>query len=1039
MVMPPDVRNYLTRGVLCLLVCWLTPALALDPERESHQHLHDVWQIDDGLPQNGVAAIAQGHHGYLWLGTQEGLVRYDGQEFVVFDKYNTEAMLESQVRALAVGNQGELWVGTEGGLLLYKRGVFQAFTEISGLPHHVITSIAIGYDDSVWVGTPGGLARFGGGGTRNVWRTEDGLLSNDVRALAVGAGGEVWVATGMDSPQRGLQKLEHEKLVTVLKGEGEVARGVAALWLDVSGVIWVGIKGSEVGLIEVFPDGRRKSYGKKDGLTDDEVFAIYRDAAQNLWIGTGQGGLNRLRDGEFTAITVEHGLSNRKVEALFEDREGSLWVGTGTGGLNRFRDGQFSSITTRDGLPTGLVWSVYQEPSGVLWVGGDNGFARVEGAKVTHTYSEADGLLNNVISAFYREPNGPLWVASEAGVSRMVGSRFENFGTQHGLSNGDVRVIVGDGKGGLYFGTHGGGITQRRADGTFKITDTSHGLTHNEITSMLVDSKQRVWAGTSEGLSLIETDGKIRTFTKAQGFMNGPVFTVVEDTEGQIWVGTLKGLYLYRNGGFVHFTVRSGLMDDKVYSILADGRGFFWMSCNKGVFRVLRAQLLDMADGLRDSVVSTSFGVEDGMRSSECNYGGGNSGTKLLDGTLVFPTIAGVVWIDPAEESNMRSPPVLIEKVVADHRLIRASGDWLAPPGVESMAFHFAAPSFVVPEKIAFSYRLVGLDSEWVDAGSRRVAHYANLKPGSYRFEVRSRNKYGNSSKSNASFSFTLTPEFHQTQWFYIVAVLTGFLSILVFHRFRVRNLEEHEATLALLVRERTEQLEAANLQLVEQSFRDPLTGLRNRRYVLESIDKDIATVNRAYFTSPEVVERNDDGLVFVMLDLDHFKSVNDTYGHVAGDKVLQQVAGILKTAGRLTDSVVRWGGEEFLLIARNTGPDSAPVLARRIRQAFKRHVFDVGDGVKLQLTCSLGWACYPFIASDCGVMGWEEVVGVADKALYAAKNSGRDAWVGIVSTPKSPEEYLYKLIRADVPGLLAAKELAVVASFTDHQEIEWD
>lgn len=1026
---------------LALLACLLSSgvAQALDPERQNHQHLHDVWQIDDGLPQNGVAAIVQSLDGYLWLGTQEGLVRYDGQEFVVFDKYNTEAMLESQVRALAIGNEGELWIGTEGGLLLYKRGVFQAFTEISGLPHHVITSIAIGYDESVWVGTRGGLARFGGGGTRQVWTAKEGLLSSNVRAISVGINGDVWIATGVDSNSRGLQKLSDDKLTTVLSGEKQVGRGVSCLWLDVDGGVWAGTRGSTAGLIHIDSSMNTRSYFEKDGLSDDDIMSLYRDSAQNLWIGTYKGGLNRFRDGEFAAINSEEGLGQQRVESLYEDREGSLWVGTGTGGLNRFRDGQFSSVTVHDGLASGLVWGVYADPKGGLWVGGDRGFAWVSGGRVVKRFSDKDGILNNVIAGFYREPKGDLWIATEGGVARMRKGSFENFRVSDGLSSPDIRVVTGDGKGGVYFGSHGGGVNHRRSDGTIDIIDTEDGLTHNQVSAIFRDSKARVWVGTSEGLNRLEDDGSVKQFSQADGLTNSQIFSVYEDSSGRIWVGSVKGLYLYREGKFIHFTVRSGLFDDKVYTILEDGRGYFWMSCNKGVSRVRISELLELADGLRDSVTNTSFGTEDGMCSSECNFGGGNSGAKLPDGTLVFPTIAGVVFIDPAEETSARSPPVLIEKVVADNRVIRATGDWLAPAGVENMAFHFAAPSFIVPEKIKFSYRLIGLNSEWVEAGSRRVAHYANLQPGSYKFEVRSRNKYGKDSKSDASFSFTLTPQFHQTQWFYVVTVLLGFLSVLVFHRFRVKSLEEHEATLALLVRERTEQLERANVQLVEQSFRDPLTGLRNRRFVLESIEKDIAAVNRAYFTSPEVVERNDDGLVFVMLDLDHFKSVNDSYGHVAGDKVLQQVSGILKAAGRLTDSVVRWGGEEFLLIARNTGPDSAPVLARRIRQAFKRHVFEVSDGVKLQLTCSLGWACYPFIPADCGVLGWEEVVGVADKALYAAKNSGRDSWVGVVSTAKTPEDYLYKLIRADVPGLLAAGELMVLASIEDLDEIEWD
>ena len=271
--------------VACLLSVLLSANVwALDPERETHQHLHDVWQIDDGLPQNGVAAIGQSLDGYLWLGTQEGLVRYDGQEFVVFDKYNTEAMLESQVHALAIGNEGELWVGTQGGLLLYRRGVLQAFTEISGLPHHIITSIAIGYEDSVWVGTRGGLARFGGGGTRQVWTEKEGLFSSHVRAIDVGSSGDVFVASGIDSPGRGLQRLRNDKFTTVLQGEAQVGRGISSLLLDINGGLWVGTQGGDIGLSYIAPDGSTRRYTEKDGLTDDDVLTIYRDGAQNLWL-----------------------------------------------------------------------------------------------------------------------------------------------------------------------------------------------------------------------------------------------------------------------------------------------------------------------------------------------------------------------------------------------------------------------------------------------------------------------------------------------------------------------------------------------------------------------------------------------------------------------------------------------------------------------------------------------------------------------------------------------------------------------------------
>ena len=228
-----------------------------------------------------------------------------------------------------------------------------------------------------------------------------------------------------------------------------------------------------IGLIYIATDGTTKRYTEKQGLTDDDVMSIYRDDAQNLWVGTARGGLNRLRDEKFDQVGINDGLAKERIDSIFEDREGSLWVGTGASGLSRFRDGQFSSITVRDGLSAGLVWSVYADPAGGLLVGGEHGFAVVQGGRVVRRYSEKDGLLNDVIAGFYRDADGSLWIGTEGGVSRLRNGVFYNIRVKDGLSNPDIRVVSGDGRNGMYFGSHGGGLIHRQPDGTMRIIGES--------------------------------------------------------------------------------------------------------------------------------------------------------------------------------------------------------------------------------------------------------------------------------------------------------------------------------------------------------------------------------------------------------------------------------------------------------------------------------------------------------------------------------------------------------------------------------------
>jgi diguanylate cyclase (GGDEF)-like protein len=315
-------------------------------------------------------------------------------------------------------------------------------------------------------------------------------------------------------------------------------------------------------------------------------------------------------------------------------------------------------------------------------------------------------------------------------------------------------------------------------------------------------------------------------------------------------------------------------------------------------------------------------------------------------------------------------------------------------------SLEFAALHFAAPDQNQYAYRLEGLDQAWNEIGNRHSITYSALAPGSYQLSVRASNCDGVSSRNDLKLRIRMLPPWYATWWFRGL-VTTGVLLLFVaLVRLRMRVLHHRNRQLSRLVADRTIELATANEALRTQSLTDPLTGLRNRRFLDTSMPEWVATVERQQravtCSAAERVKLNVD-IVFIMLDIDHFKQVNDRHGHQAGDRILQQFSEILRAATRSTDTVARWGGEEFLIVARNAARVDAAALVERIRREVDDHVFDLGGEKSLRCTCSLGFSVFPLLPGDTAGFGWEQIVAIADTCLYATKHNGRNAWVGVV------------------------------------------
>jgi PAS domain S-box-containing protein len=785
-------------------------SFALDPNKAVTQYIHDVWQKEDGLPQLSVNALVQTQDGYIWVATQEGLARFDGVQFTVFDRKKIKEIKHNNIFAIYEDKKGNLWIGSAGGLNRLEGKNFTVYTSEDGLSNDFVRSIYEDRQGNLWIGTDNGLNLFKDN-KFTIYTTKNGLSSNIVSSILEDSRGNLWIGTN-----KGLNRFKGGKFTRFTTNNGLSDDNVRAIYEDSEENLWIGTDG---GGLNRFKDGEFTVYNTEAGLSNDFVQVIYGDKMGNLWIGTNEG-LNRFKDGKFSAYTTKEGLSDNMVRSICEDREENLWIGTFSGGLNRLKDGKFVAYTTAEGLSADLAFPVYQDRQGTMWIGTfGGGLNRLQEGKFT-SYTRKEGLGNNNVRSICEDKEGSLWISTYgSGIARFKDGKFTRFTTTEGLSDNNVRAIYEDSRGRLWIGTYGGGLN-RFANGKFIVYNTKNGLSDNFVIIIYEDKKQNLWIGTREGLNRFN-DGKFTTYTIKDGLSNNAVFALYEDQEGCLWIGTYGGgLNRLKDGEFTSYTTNEGLFDDVVFRILEDGKGNFWMSCNKGIFTVKKKELNDFADGKIDSITSISYDEDDGMRSSECSGGSYPAGWKAPDGKLWFPTVKGVTVIDPENiKINVRPPPVIIEKVIVDGEPIEPGASIKLPSGKKNFEFHYTGLSFTAPKKVKFKYILAGYNNKWIDAGTRRIAYYTSIPPGHYHFKVIACNDDGVWNETGTLFEFDLKPYFYQTWWFYISCGLLLVLSGIGLYRLRVKQLKNRERELERLVNKRTGQLAEANKELEKLSI----------------------------------------------------------------------------------------------------------------------------------------------------------------------------------------------------------------------------
>jgi len=983
------------RLVLALLLAALVPAVFAQTRTEGgppplRDYAIDVWTSRNGLPHNSLRDIAQTPEGHLWFATWEGLVRYNGLDFTVFDRSTRPGVPDNGIGALLVDRQGGLWISDSRGNVTYRAadgrwtvrpreahspqvlindmdmdshgrlwllyegkglgaleadGRFQYQPPPPDLPMALsFTKMVVDAQDRVWVGTLDGL----------VLRDNDGVLKRAPAAWGVGEGlvwpyrapdGVVWIVAG-----ERIYRLQEDRLVLEHRIPGQIH--MTAMLQDRHGDLWLGTENQ--GLLRISRHGLERLPAGLN-LPGGRVVSLREDAEGSIWVGA-NGGLYRLRETLFSSFTERDGLSGEYVRTVLEDRQDVLWVGSASGLDRRDRDGRFSPVPLNNrGGKAPSVLSMAQGREGDLWVGtfGDGVFRLDPQGRRLHTYDVEEGMPGGNIRAISVDRQGVVWAGTQKGVVRI----------------------------------DAGGVSVPKVAG----------LPTALVTALAHDKNDDLWIGTIEGVRVLRGNTVQNIDLTALG--GGRSVFGFQQIGEAMWISSDRGLYRYQQGRLTRVGLEQGMPVDTVFQLVPDRVGNVWISSNRGILRTDMSMLNEVADGRSPSVEVERYNEIDGMANSQANGSSGPAAILRRDGTFWVVTAGGLSTVDPLRLQRFRerlAPPAAIEAVQVDGQTIHWEGaDRNRIEGGKRLAVSFVGLSYLMSERIRYRTRLDGLDNGWVERGQQRSVEFIGLPPGDYTLHVAAAHPGGAWGDTEALWSFTVEPfwwQRHSVQALLGALLLAALVALYLYliNRYKMSNIR-----LARLVDEATRDLQAQTVnlqalnaeksQLVDrlalqseaferQAREDALTSLPNRRAFDEALARDFARA-----------QRSGHPLCLVVLDIDHFKVVNDQHSHSVGDTVLAEVADLLAAACRDSDMPARTGGEEFALLLNDTRLEEAAQVCARLRGLFHDRA-DWAGVAGLRVTFSAG-----LVEMDSGDRTPKLLYQRADRALYRAKSDGRD------------------------------------------------
>jgi len=1017
---------------------------------------HDLTQTS---PANQVLELLEDSKHTLWAATRSGLYHYDRARELLIPLTNAEGMpiLREATLALEESPKGELLVGTSNGFWIINTETFaaQLFDQqgnAPALPANGVTDILVDAQGMVWLGVEEGLIRID-------WKTRQqksfvpnpanpkSIADNSIRTVAQDHKGNIWAGSDQGiyrlNPATGeIKHYKHDP-----NDPHSLANNISRqIYVDRQGWVWTGSDGGGISLYDE-PNDRFLRFMHQEGrsgyLSSNSIRRIYEDNIGDFWVGTYPSGVN-VYDHSTSAITVykkeanlEQGLLDNNVEAVEEDKDGNLWIGAG--GVTRInrKDGIFTHYQHTDGADSRV------STASIL-----NGLIDSDGEIRFGSWAHGVNIYNPVTDRFDEVP-----------VDSTLTKRGEKTSTK--LNDHMVWSLYEDKQKNLWITTHFYGLTKYdKTTGTYTFypPDPANPTAISSAVAWISfeDSKGRFWIGTADGLNLMDREqGTFKHYfpraDDSHSLANGSVLSIHEDHKGRLWFGTDAGLHLYHpeSDDFTVYGTKNGFANQGIRAITEDQKGNLWLGTNNGVvmFNPDNSTVRNYTRYNGDLIGGIATGAAVTTNAGEVAFGARNglyifNANKLLINEKIPPVVLTDFRIF-TQKVPIGGADNILTKTINETEQITL--DYTK----SMLSFSFAALNYRDPEKNQYAYKLDGFDDNWREVGNQRTALYTNLPAGNYQFRVKASNNDGVWNTQGRSISLTILPPPWKTWWAYCIYMLIGIGLLLFFvytqhkqvliERKTSRELEIKVAERTAELQYKNEELGEAYKQLEAISLSDPLTGLSNRRYLQKLMPMDIAKVQREYDHKFAKVPRKTPSpdLTFFILDIDYFKAVNDVFGHTAGDQLLIQLSALLMKICRESDCVVRWGGEEFLIVSRFAAREEASLMAERIRKSIEKHDFTLPDGKVLKKTCSIGFACFPFIPSYPMELTWEQVIDIADQALYAAKKSGRNRSVGLAANNNTTQGVLHQRISGNLKAMVNNHELSVIAA--DSEELIWD
>jgi signal transduction histidine kinase/ligand-binding sensor domain-containing protein len=785
------VTGGLGAAVAGMLLAGYPCAFALNPAFDVSQYAHTTWKIRDGFTRGIINSIAQTPDGYLWLGTEFGLLRFDGVQRVAWTPPAGEQLPSTNIVKLLVTRDGRLWIGTAAGLVSWKDGKLIRYPALAG--QDVVSLLEDG-QGTIWAGTLGGptgrlcaiqgakaqcygedgrfahgvlsLYEYRGnlwaGALNGLWRWKPDPPKlypapsplPELNDLIEGDNGALWIAM-----RGGIRRLVDGKIQAYpLPAGGQF--DPLRLLRDHEGGLWIGTLGE--GLVHVHR-GRTDVFTSAEGLSGDRIFSLFEDRESNIWASTSDG-LDRFREFAVPTISVKQGLPRNVVGSILAARDGSIWVGSGPAGLSRWKDGQIT---------------IYLKRSGLLKRPSQQGFAR-------EVYD--DGLPDNSSESLFQDERGRIWVSTLRGMAYFEDGRFIRATS---VPSEIVHSIAEEGAGNLWINDQNVGLVHSVGENVVERIPWAKLGREDIATTLAADPLQGgLWLGFLKGgVAYFKAGQVLASYGAAEGIGSGRVNDLRFDPDGTLWAATAGGLSRLKNGHIATLSSRNGLPCDAVHSALEDDAHSFWLFTACGLVRIARSELDAWTADPKHMIKTAVFDSSDGIRSTADAGGYTPQAAKSADGKLWFASLDGVGVVDPGHlPFNKLPPPVVVETVKVNGKEVAAAEGMELSHRSNDLEIDYTALSLTIPERVQFRYKLEGHDADWQDVGTRRQAYYGGLAPKQYRFRVMACNNDGVWNEAGAAWSFSIVPAYYQTAWFRGLLVLAGAGLIWLAFRLRVRK-----------------------------------------------------------------------------------------------------------------------------------------------------------------------------------------------------------------------------------------------------------